>query len=573
MFGHASKPARIYSYGARPPAANGELVAEQMRAGHRYRNALVEAEHKRRARVAEAVARHCPGLAALEEQLAALDAELETRRDAIAGRNAAARRRTGTPAERAALKALRERKTALWQEHKALRQATYQAEGFIADQAVIEAEHTAECKRLRAASGLYWGTYLVVEQSLAGIRSGYPPKFHRWTGDGRIAVQLQKGLAWEDALAGGDSRLRVEVLPGPGRKPRAVARLRVGSAGRAPVWAEVPFKLHRQPPPGTRVQWAYLHRERVACHDVWTLQFVLARDAWPRLDAAAEGACGVEVGWRRVEGGLRVAVWRGSDGQAGELVLPDADLARWERVRTLRATRDTNFNAARDQLAAWLRARGVPHQGWLAEAARTLAQWRSPARLAALALRWRGERFSGDAAAFEAAEAWRKQDKHLYEWEANARRNAIAWRNNLYRNFAADLRRRYRAAAVELVDWAKLARVPGVEESDAQAALRQWRAVASVGRLQAYVREAASLVVEADAAYTTVDCHTCGRENKRLDRGQRLHTCEGCSRVWDVDENAAAWLLDAAASALAAADAPGAARVTEDEEEAEFVEE
>jgi hypothetical protein len=583
MFGHASLPSRIYTFDSKPPGANAELVDDQMRRGHRYRNDLVAAERGRRDRIAEAVVRHCPELAAVEAELAAADARIEAELAAISKRNTAERRRTATAEDRARLAALRAERRETYRRRREVRATGYALPAFVAEQTRIEAEHGTSLKALRVASGLYWGNYLVVEQGLQSIRSGPPPKFHRFDGGGRIAVQIQKGLAWTDALIGADKRVRVEILPEPvgpqynkrgvelpaAVRPKTRARvwLRVSSEGRNPVWTTVDVVLHRQPPGDAQIKWIYLRRTRVGTHAHWQVQFVLSRAAgWAVGDEATDGAVGVEVGWRRTPQGLRVAVWRGSDGAGGELVLPDAEIGRWARSDSLRATRDKSFNVVRDNLVAWLRTNAVP--AWLTEATATLAQWRSTFRLAALVIRWRAERFPGDEEAFAPLEAWRAQDKHLLEWEANGREKAIRWRDDFYRRFAADLRRRYQRLAVEAIDWGDLARVPGPEAASAQAAIRQWRFVAAAGRLVQLLTEKAPVVVRRDPAGTTMDCHACGHANTRLDNAERYHACAGCGAEWDVDENAALWLLDAAGGQPVAA-GPQTARDAEDEADAD----
>src|SRR5262249_58171310 len=113
-----------------------------------------------------------------------------------------------------------------------------------------------------ARRALYWGSYLAVEEGLARAGHGPPPQFHRGTGDGKLAVQLQGGLPVADASRGEDPRLRlVPVAAGayaPGA-PRPLRRthayLRVGSDRRAPVWAQVPVVLHPPLPANPTITW------------------------------------------------------------------------------------------------------------------------------------------------------------------------------------------------------------------------------------------------------------------------------------------------------------------------------
>jgi hypothetical protein len=229
----------------------------------------------------------------------------------------------------------------------------------------------------------------MTEASLRGARKGAPPVFRGFRGEGKVAVQIQNGLAVTDLLACADTRLRLEVQDIERR--HYLLWMRVGSEGRAPIWAKIPIILHRDLPSDARVKWAYLLRRRRGTHWRWQAQFVLERDEWPS-DAGSSGACGVDLGWRLVPGGLRVAFWAGDDGRSGELVIPHADLARWRKADDLASIRDKNFNVARDALATWLRG-GVTVPDWLRVELSHLHQWHSAARLAALLWRWNGARY------------------------------------------------------------------------------------------------------------------------------------------------------------------------------------
>jgi hypothetical protein len=130
----------------------------------------------------------------------------------------------------------------------------------------------------------------------------------------------------------------------------------------------------------------------------------------------------------------------------------------------------------------------------------TVATWRSVGRLAALVLRWRDDRFPGDAAVFDVLEAWRKQDKHLFEWEANLRRAAVDWRTTQYYEFAKKLALAYREVVVEDADWRALQTRPGPEAADARdlPGIDELRVTTRILARSGYTAE--SLAAEAEAA-------------------------------------------------------------------------
>jgi hypothetical protein len=552
MFGNKSMPARIYSYKCRPPVQGFELVGDQMWKAHRYKNTLIEIERRRREAVDAAVREHAPRVADVEARLAEAETATDAAEAAIKARSKESRSRTAaTPVEKAELARLRAARRDLRRERKEAR-----AEAFGGNKSLktalgdIDDVAKGEAKAARKGCGVYWGTYLLVEQSLSGVKTGAPPKFRRWDGSGAVAVQTQGGMSWEDATACSDSRLRVEVLPASGaadpdsnrsrNKPMAVAWLRVGSDGRTPVWAKVPFRLHRTPPADARIKWAYLHREVIGGGVCWEVQFVVGRESWDRDDWGEGGAVGVDVNWRSIPDGLRVAYAVGDDGAERTLVLPRGWVDEWGKVESLQAIRDRNFNEARDALAGWLKVTGAPE--WFRERSAFLPQWRSSERLAAMVRNWREHRFDGDGDIFSAMEAWRKQDRHLHDWQDHQHRKIVRRRDDLYRKFAAELSRRYRAAVIEGTDWKAMRAVPKPDE-EADYAARVYARIASPGRFSELIRERFAVTHYADPAFTTKRCNGCGTVDEFDAAALVEHTCSGCGVTWDQDRNAALNLL------------------------------
>jgi hypothetical protein len=615
-FGHTSLPSRIWSFGASDATIHLECVQEQILAGHRYKNALIAQERVRRKEVHAATVALFPLLLAAETRADALDEELKAARAELKQLSASERRRhKATPEQKARIASLNDELKAQRAiakaeklraygptELKTARKAKPRNAALIArlEQAWLAAEPAARAlkielqaidardnevrKQLRDASGLYWGTYLVVEKSMQGSRVGAPPEFRHWNGEGCVAVQIQstRPLSAGDLIGGNDTRLRVEEIDG-----RHVAYLRIGSEGRDPIFAAVPIVLHRPLPPDAKITWAYLRRRRIGTHMKWTFQLVLAKKEWIRTDTAnAVGGVGVDVGWRIVPGGLRVAYWEGSDGEHGELVLAERHLTMWAKSAELQSTCGTHLDAIRPVLADWLRT--LPElPEWLAVrfasreerdaktlptpavAAARLAHWRSTYRLAALVVEWRDKRIPGDdvphpdaarlrallqldaqhygrpESVFELCEAWRRKDKHLFDWLSFTRVRAIRRRDDVYRNFAAMLRRRYQFAGAEKLNLPDLKELPQPEEDPVDAATRKNIGLAAPGRLLALLGE--SMEVRKVSAVDTTRRHfECGQYSGESDPKLLMHTCQHCHVMFDQDRNAAKNLLRAA---------------------------
>jgi hypothetical protein len=84
-------------------------------------------------------------------------------------------------------------------------------------QTIIEQANTAVDAAIKEARnhysrqlGLYWPNYLESERAANQARfQRMDPKFHRWTGEGSLAIQFQKGLSVAELFECQDSRLRL----------------------------------------------------------------------------------------------------------------------------------------------------------------------------------------------------------------------------------------------------------------------------------------------------------------------------------------------------------------------------
>jgi hypothetical protein len=179
---------------------------------------------------------------------------------------------------------------------------------------------------------------------------------------------------------------------------------------------------------------------------------------------------------------MRIASWWGTDGARGDLVVPDATLSIDDKADSLRAIRDRNRNALRDQIRVWLAELGTDRPAWLVEATVALHAWLKARRFVQLARIWRDHRFAGDDAAWTALEAWMKQDRHLWNWEASIREKRQRKVAEQIRVFAVSLCRAYGRIGVEAPLTAELAAAEGVQV--VQAALAGQRATddADAGR-------------------------------------------------------------------------------------------
>jgi hypothetical protein len=538
---------------------------------HTYANKLIELERLKRDRLHGILLDHYPQYAgmeaaekAIEERLAKIDGEWRMI-------NQQARRHTDQQVLRqqkrdaaARLKALRKQMSAYRAAHstketlvnskgREFRITVWDNPEYQVEVDTVKEHHKTLHAHERKACGLPWGCYQMVEDLVShSSRTSVQPKFRRWTGEGSMGTHLQGSAACtpQAALVGRSQWVRLRPIPLPTRKAarrnrRYYCDLRIGTERRKPIWLSVPIVMHREMPQNGKITWVKVQRRRVGTHYKYEVQFTLDADLHP--DCAASGLVAVEVGYRLVPGGLRVATWIGDDGRQGELILPRDRVEDWWRPEQYRSDRDMKFDKIKVDLSEWLRAND--HPGWLRKRCQHLAQWRSQARLAAVVLQWREDRFMGDEEMYVRLEKWRYYDRIQYDQQEHIRQHWIRWRRHCYREFAAELRRQYHTLAIKDVDWKKLIAVPAPDE-EVKEATRVYYRLASPSALEQILKDAFAETLEVKGAYQTRSCSHCGSVED-FDQAEQYHTCESCGQSWDQDINAALNTLREARSLMA----------------------
>jgi hypothetical protein len=415
---------------------------------------------------------------------------------------------------------------------KAAKQASYDTPAVRAGIESNNDRHKHECRIAKAESGLYWGTEAIIKQACASFASGAPPRFKRFDGTGQVAVQLQGGLDCEHA-----TRANTLCFLDPDSRDGKLidCYFRIGSDGREPIFAKARIVMHRALPDG-KIKWGYLEKRKVANHVRWTLRLTIDCEGTP-VRHGTDRWCAIHVGWSRQHSGLRAAIWQGCDGKQGAVTLSNEHLRDYERLDNLRSKRDQRFNEMRDRLAEWIDGRDVPE--WMSEARKHMGKWRSPQRMAKLILQWRDDRFDGDDDEFHVMDAYRKEDKHLWQNERRLSLRVVRRRTDLYRKFAHQLSQEYGVVYVGKVDAKELTENSEPEdlERDNTQAHRQakWAAVSDLIRM---VEEKFPLrAIAVDTKNLSRQCCECGHVNPQ-NKPKIQCTGQDCGRTYLSDENA-----------------------------------
>lgn len=328
---------------------------------------------------------------------------------------------------------------------------------------------------------------------------------------------LLAGLTVDEAMGGQNNFLRIEAAPPgprtatkkdgrvvelPAPKPERqamykLAHLRIGSEGKgkAPVWLTVPFIMDRPLPEGSRILRVWVLRRKVGLVYRYNLQLTLCVPEMPRPSSNGR-AVAIQLDWRVHDTlpTVQAARWEDSDGQTGVVLCPEKTVGELRRVEDLHSIRNKHFDRAREILVAWLADREVPE--WLKERTAHLDKWKAPRKLATLTWHWRkrpaAERPAGDNDALATLEAWRRKDRHLLVYEANAREQAQDRRTDFYRNFAVEMAA-YETVVIDGRDLRMGAKSPDPEEGvrEEYREIHRTQKVAAPGDLRRFAIEAA----------------------------------------------------------------------------------
>jgi len=560
---------RVYKYGLLRPTDQADRVWEQLHAAHRYRNLLTELERKRRASMRSIMSSYTD-ITILERAATEANDKREAASQAVKYARKCTRSRSESQAARQQLQAAR---VIVKEARKALRERRQQ---LLEDEGVrlkcdeVNAWSSAQRRAARAECGCYWGTYLLVEAAMDAAQKSplydgadpNDPRFVRWRAEGSVGVQVQKGIACSNVF-GSDTRIQIDPVDelawhsktrGQRRRlSRTVLRLRVGSGAKGePVFAGWPMVMHRPLPDDGQIMRATVSVKRYAGRDKWSVELtVRLPDTW-RHGICGKGMVAIDIGWRAIGAELRVAYWRGQDGQHGELRLNERTLDGLTMPAGLRSIRDRVFDLFKGLFGQWLweamvkTAPEIP--AWFAEATATLPRWRSTERADRLLKQWSSQRWQGDQLGWEVLCAWRTRNQHLWDWEANQRRGSLANRREQYRVFASELADRYGTIVLEDFNMQQVARRPRTaEEDDDNQRARSNRQLASVSELRlalcnCFDRRGGS-EVRVPAPGTTIVCSQCLELDKFDVAAELVHTCVHCGARWDQDDNATVNML------------------------------
>jgi hypothetical protein len=387
------------------PTSGGEVVQEQLRAGHHYYNALIAIEQERRQLFRESRSKCLPNLERIEKAYEALCEEETKLREQISQRKQAAhlsgggQKNVNTQDIQARLSVLKAQRATLKKTLQAERQEAHKNKALKTLSKEIDGSAVEKGKEAYRTAGLYWGIRGLVDKAIqAAKKSSVDPRFHSWDGEGRVGGQLHsrvydgvKGFMTTGQLMnGGNSYIKIDPLP-PNqwdtrsgcRHAHTTVHIRVGP-DENPVMASFPVLIHRKPPSGV-VKLAWIRIFRVGTTVKYELQLSIESNDFTEVPCG-KGTVALDTGWRNLPGvGYRVAMAVDDHGRRQEFILPDSYRVARDHADALKAAGDSCFERALQVFNQWKKGPSVPK--WVKKETDFSEKWRAHSRLAAVAFK------------------------------------------------------------------------------------------------------------------------------------------------------------------------------------------
>jgi len=559
-------PTKNYSYGAKPPILNNNsfdnifnqlLLEQQFILAHEFRNKLCQLELDRRETYYNKLRQFSPEYVKLEKEEYKLLEEKEKIEREIKNRRSKERKRSkSTTKEKSNLKNIKQQLGIMRKQKKQIKKDNKLNNTFNKILEQSAKNHNNACKKLRTEyvnKGLCWGTAGAVMKRCNNFSKGTPPKYksYKHITKETIEIQIQGGTTWEDVINGKCAYIKFEE----GRKKyqqngkvtiygnislRVASRDTSGkikSSGRTPVFIICPIILHRSVV--GKIKWVKLTRKKVGTKFEYNVIFTVSSQDFIKENTSSKSV-GVDLGFRRFDDRLRVACIqdRGYSLQH-EISIPLDIINRYDRADDISSIRGNKFNKIKEELIEWKKLHDMPE--WLKDELKNLSYWKSFKGFYCLVELWRDKRFNNDIEIYTLVTEYIKDDKHLYNYQANLRRKANKRIENTYRKEVKDLEKQnIGIVKIEDIKWQTLLRNIDTEKDYGLSPKQKRNAKIARPYFFTQCLEQSNMVIKRiDPKNTTKECSHCHYINE-VDKDTITLECGGCKRKLDRDMDAAA---------------------------------
>lgn len=555
----------VRKYGLLSPLNWDKDVTDELFRANKFWNSLVEIERENRAEY-HRIMSQSSAMAEVSEAIASLKKDRDELLAERAHRRAAARSKTkaDTAALDSRIKGITAELRPLYLRTKELKAQAKQEQKPLLD--TLEEQRRSKIKEARQQSGCFWSNYNAVLDSFnvaraKALKEGAELRFHPFTGEGRLVNQIQGGMTVEQLLAGEHSQVKLKLTgERQGRKEGilTVTAFTGRDTFEKPMRRNVDFPIvfHRPFPSETVIKSVVVNIRKVAGKFRYSVTFT-CRAPENGEPASGMAAAGVNLGWKQVHGGLRVATAVYSDRSTPvHLVLPTEWTDKMKHVRDLQGQLDVLDNDMFVLLKDALKEMPLHEDGVLIEdfperahrlASRVRRAPRTPTRamesLAWMMLEEPNIPYIRNVA--QSLETWRKRHKRIFQEMANLRDKLIARRSDLYRVFAKQLADRVGYAVLDDTSYKQAAMLKheNGDENELHQIARSNRVLAAPYELRLSIEQALQKRGGKTERHggSINHCHACGSAVAQQEDGV-MRSCQ-CGEIFDVDENAARNLL------------------------------
>lgn len=550
--GPASQPKKevvIRKYGLLDPLDWDQECEDELKKATDLFNKLVEIEIDYRALYKDIVGTN-PDLESYRKRISEIETRISETVASVRSSDAASRRAIRT----ASLTSVADLKSEL-SKFKNLARLSYQEQKdrTRSETRAAELARREKVKLARQLSGLWWGNYNAVVDAFEQARrtaskSGRSVKHRHHDGSGRFVNQIQGGAPPEDFTDGKNIQVKVAPLAADAwtHDRRGERRRLQRTHLQATVWVREgvrryvtwPMIMHRPIPSDCLVKEVVVTRHRSAGRWVWAAIFFCTRVRAPREESSGGvRTAAIDLGWRSMPDGIRVATILRNDGASEFVHLPRKFVDDFSHADELRTRLQDHRRKGLDLLRS-IDLRDAPAS--LAVQIESAAH--APATLAGsssdLLRAWRESSWRPDM--HDRLSTWRSEERRLYLWEANLRKKIIGRRTHFYQTAARDI-----AIFADEILLNKLALDEMIMSASREVRKNFYPRAANWYRLLAAPSELTHWIAHQCAKFETrfqsvaykgpPPCPSCG-SNSRSTRADVLHqTCGQCGTTWDQD--------------------------------------
>ncbi len=248
---------------------------------------------------------------------------------------------------------------------------------------------------------------------------------------------------------------------------------------------------------------------------------------------------GIDVGYRIIDERLRVAVLV-SNLEKKDIYIPRKILSSELRYKKIQKERDALLEGMKKELVANMPS-NVPTQ--------LQSNWHLARNKRLVKILHYLKSHDPEHIACKKLTRWFAKDARIYNEMSGLRTRSRKHRRWFYYNVAHEICRRYERICLEELNLAKMHRKPEIDDSRKIPDETKWyRDIAANGEflnLLKYVALKYNTEVKViDAAFTTMQCHKCGKITDQRNREKLNWICEHCGATWDQDVNAAENLMN-----------------------------